>query len=361
MTEPRAPPHESATRTTEENTLTLPPHPGRPAGPLSRRRFGQLATLALAAGAGSFPFASATAATADGQVYYDRARRLAGDDPVLLTLVKALTPGGAAPRPDAPEPIRIFDNLAMLSAGWVSAMAVLTDDGIVVIDALTSSQEAEDIIVRGLHTLGADPETITYIVVTHGHHDHYGGARYLAGRYGARVLMSSTDWDLVARTDPDNAPARDLDIDDGHRLTLGGTSIRLHHTPGHTPGTVSPVFPVRTGGRRHTAMLWGGLKPPSEPAELRTYLASIGSFRHLMRQAGVDVELSNHPNDHSLQRAEQLRDDPHGENPFVLGRPRTQRYMEVMELMLRGRLADAAGAGAGLRRTAAGPVPEGCC
>ncbi|MGP3989845.1 MBL fold metallo-hydrolase [Streptomyces sp. 3N207] len=321
--------------------MTHLPHHERPAGPLSRRRFGRLAALALAAGAGSLPFDSATAATSDGQAYYDRARRLAGSDPILRTLVKALTPGTEVPRPPAPEPLKIFDNLAMLSAGWVSAMAVLTDDGIVLIDALTSSREAESVLVPGLRTLGADPETIKYIVITHGHDDHYGGAQYLAERYGSRVLMSPADWDLAARTDPDHAPARDLDIVDGQQLTLGGTRIRFHHTPGHTPGTVSPVFPVQVGHARHTAMLWGGLNPPSAPAQLRTYLTSIQSFRDRMRQANVDVELSNHPNDNGLERAEQLRNNPDGPNPFVLGRPRAQRYMEVMDLMLHGRLADA--------------------
>ncbi|NSC20015.1 MBL fold metallo-hydrolase [Streptomyces albus subsp. chlorinus] len=322
--------------------MTPPPRPRSTPGPLSRRRFGQLAGLALAAGAGSLPLAPAAAAPAGGQVHYDRARRLAGDDPVLLALVKALAPGnGEVPRPRAPEPLKLFDDLALLSAGWVSAMAVLTDDGIVLIDALTSAREAEDIIVQGLRTLGADPETLAYVVVTHGHDDHYGGARYLADRYGARVMMAPADWDLVARTDPDRAPVRDLDIQDGQRLTLGGTSIRLHHTPGHTPGTVSPVFPVHAGHRRHTAMLWGGVNPPSTPAELRTYLASLDSFRDRTREAWVDVELSNHPNDYGLQRAEQLRNDPHGPNPFVLGRPRTQRYLKVMDLMLHGRLADA--------------------
>ncbi|MDT0342423.1 MBL fold metallo-hydrolase [Streptomyces litchfieldiae] len=318
-------------------------------GPLSRRRFGRFAALALAAGAGSLPLASsATAAAGDAQAHYDRARQLAGHDPVLSALVRALTPGTTFPRPPAPEPLKLFDNLVMLSAGWVSAMAVLTDDGIVLIDALTSPQEAESILVPGLRAVGADPETIKYVVVTHGHDDHYGGARYLADRYGARVLMAPADWDLVARTGGPNAPARDLEIRDGQRLTLGGTTIQLHHTPGHTPGTVSPIFPVRAGHERHRAMLWGGMNPPTTPAELRTYLASIHSFRARTRQADVDVELSNHPNDHGLQRAEQLRNDPCGPNPFVLGRTRTQRFMKVLDSMLRGRLADAeAAAGAG--------------
>ncbi|WP_107422098.1 MBL fold metallo-hydrolase [Streptomyces lushanensis] len=311
---------------------------------LSRRRFGRLAALALAvgAGAGSASLTSpAVAVGADARDYFDRARGLAGSDPVLLALVTALTPGAEVPHPPAPEPLKIFDNLAFLSAGWVSAMAVLTDDGIVLIDALTSPAEAEGVLVPGLRELGADPETIKYVVVSHGHGDHFGGARYLADRYGARVLMTRADWDLIARTRPDNAPTRDLEIADGQRLTLGGTTIQLHHTPGHTSGTVSSVIPVRSGCERHTAMLWGGMNPPDALTDLRTYLASIHSFQARTRQANVDVELSNHPNDHGLERAEQLRNRPDGVNPFVLGRPRAQRFLTVMDLMARGRIAEA--------------------
>jgi len=308
---------------------------------LSRRNFGLLAAAGLLA----VPTTRAAAAAA-AQTPYDEARELAGTDPVLCALVAALTPGVSYPTlPSAQAPIRLFDNLAMLSAGWVSAMAVLTDDGIVLIDALTSPADAENIIVPGLRALGADPAAIKYVVVTHGHSDHYGGARLLADRYGARVLMHPADWDLLARTAPADAPARDLDILDGHRLTLGGTTLRLHHTPGHTPGTVSPIIPVRAGDRRHTAMLWGGMLPPTTLPDLRTYLASVQSFRTRIVHAGADVELSNHPNDHGLERAEQLRAHPDGPNPFLLGRPRTERFTAVMDAMLRGRIADTEAAG----------------
>ncbi|MET9921385.1 MBL fold metallo-hydrolase [Streptomyces sp. NPDC006435] len=146
------------------------------AGQLSRRRFGRLAALAaLAAGAGALALpARASATGTDAQAFYDHARGLAGNDPVLCALVAALTPGATFPLPPAPAPAKLFDNLAVLSTGWVSAMAVLTDDGIVLIDALASPADAENVIVPGLRALGADPAAIKYIVLTQGHYDHFG-------------------------------------------------------------------------------------------------------------------------------------------------------------------------------------------
>jgi metallo-beta-lactamase class B len=327
--------------------VTSTPHHDNRNAALTRRRFGRLAVLGLAAGAGMAgpAFSPAAAEAGDGAAHYARARRLAGDDPVLRTLVRALTPGTVPNEFPAPEPLRLFDNLALLSVGFVHAMAVTTEDGIVLIDALRSPEDARDVIVPGLRAVGADPRDIRYVVVTHGHYDHFGGAQYLADHYGARVLMSPADWDLVERTRPEHAPVRDLEIADGQRLSLGGTTMSLHHTPGHTAGTVSPILPVWSGSERHTAMLWGGIRPHDVLPELRAYLASIRSFRALMHREGVDVELANHPVDDGLTRAERLRSDPEGENPFVLGRPRTDRFMRVMDHMLRGRIADAEAAG----------------
>jgi metallo-beta-lactamase class B len=45
--------------------------------------------------------------------------------------------------------------------------------------------KVEDEIVNGLTTLGLDPIDITYVVISHGHGDHYGGARLRKEWYGA--------------------------------------------------------------------------------------------------------------------------------------------------------------------------------
>ncbi|WP_052745134.1 MBL fold metallo-hydrolase [Streptomyces sp. WM6386] len=320
---------------------------GRPHGALTRRRlwqFGAAAAVTVGTAALLPERASAeTSAAADptAQDYFDRAAELAGDTPNLKSIVSALTAGYTPPRPPAPAPLRIFDNVAVLSVGFVSATAILTPAGIILIDALNNPDEAEQYIVPGLRSLGADPSKIKYVVVTHGHGDHFGGAQYLADQYGTRVMMAPADWDLVASTNPANAPTRDLDIADGQKLTLGGTTVTLHRTPGHTPGTVSPVFPARWRGRAHTAMLWGGTNPPAATTNKELYLSSALTFASRMRRAGVDVELSNHGfADYGLERMEKLRSAPNGrENPFVVGTPAAQRFMKIVETMLRGRIA----------------------
>jgi metallo-beta-lactamase class B len=229
----------------------------------------------------------------------------------------------------------------------VSSHALLTSAGIVLFDTLSSPEEAEQIIVPNLRRVGLDPKDIKYIVVTHGHGDHYGGARYLQATYGARVLSSAADWNLMsdesargpfAGVEP---PRRDLVLEEGQTLVVGDTPLRFHITPGHTPGTLSIVFPVTDNGRRHLVGFHGGTGGGRDVQELRAGLRSYARWRDITRKAGVDVLIANHPlHDRAIENNELLRSRLPGQtNPYVVGKASYQRYMQVMEACSRVQLA----------------------
>ena len=243
----------------------------------------------------------------------------------------------------APPPGQAFDNLYFVGADWVSAWAIKTSDGIILIDALNTQAEAAALIEGGMRKLGLDPAQIKYVIVTHGHGDHYGGASYLAEKYRARVVMSEADWTMTeTRLEfatpiwgaPPKRRAGDISAKDGDRVTLGDTRVTLYLTPGHTMGTISPVFDVSAGGRKHRAMLWGGtgFNFGKDVPRLDSYIGATERMGGIVQSQRIDVLLSNHSNiDGSQAKLAALRQQPApATNPFVLGTPAVERALAVM-------------------------------
>jgi metallo-beta-lactamase class B len=257
--------------------------------------------------------------------------------------------GRAAPPPHdrdpnvwSAPPAKIFDNVYWLGEhaayeSHPSAWAVDTSDGILIIDALFNNSVQQQ-IVGGLQKMGLDPKRIKYVLVTHAHLDHYGGAKYLQDTYGARVMMSAADWDFLeqqnSRGEP--KPKKDLVVADGQKFTLGNTTITLYITPGHTPGTISFLLPVTDRGAPHLAAMWGGTgwtfraaDPESKKlAVFKQYHDSAVRFRDIVAQAGPDVVMGNHSYlDLAEQKnAELAKRGPNDPNPWVLGKQKTLNY-----------------------------------
>lgn len=229
------------------------------------------------------------------------------------------------------EPQKVFDNLFFVGTRSVASWVIKTSEGLIVIDALNNDKESQQFIEGGLRTLGLDPGQIRYLIITHGHGDHYGGQNYLVETYKPKVLMSEEDWQELEKPELQFSnprwgapPKRDVAIRDGERLTLGDTTIQLYVTPGHTPGTVSMIFPVRDGKDAHMVALWGGtgLNFGPNEARMRNYADSAARFRTIAETQSVDVFISNHPaRDGALESMQQLASRTSGQpHPFVSGR-----------------------------------------
>ena len=231
------------------------------------------------------------------------------------------------------EPVKVFDNLYFVGQTEYSSWAVTTSDGIIVIDTIYD-YSVEDEVVGGLKKFGFDPTKIKYAIVSHGHADHSGGAKYLQEHFGTRIILSAADWDLLERT-PQSSPKRDIVATDGQKLTLGDTTLTLYLTPGHTPGTISTLIPVKDQGQPHLVAEWGGtaFNFTRTAENFQTYVRSAQRFSDIVAKAGADVIISNHTNyDGSKVKQPLLANRKPGDpNPYVVGNDSVRRYLKTAE------------------------------
>jgi metallo-beta-lactamase class B len=249
-----------------------------------------------------------------------------------------LVPGGAQ-RPGPPErstwyaePVKVFDNLYFFGQSEYAVWAITTSEGIIVLDTIFD-YSVEDEVVVGMKKLGLDPAKINYAVVSHAHPDHDGGARFLQDHYGTRVIMSPADWDVLDKRINGTKPKRDMEATDGQKLTLGDTTLTLYITPGHTPGTISTVFPVKDNGTPHVAALWGGVGLNTNRESVQNYIRSAERFRDIVKQAGADIIVANHTDwDRSKINLPMLaKRTPVSPNPYIVGRAKVLNFLKVAE------------------------------
>jgi metallo-beta-lactamase class B len=236
------------------------------------------------------------------------------------------------------EPARVFDDLFFLGQTAFSVWGLRTSEGIILVDSIFDySVEAE--VIEGLKKLGIDPAEIRYVIISHAHGDHSGGAGILQ-RHGARVVMSEADWQLYEKGGDKIKATRDIVATDGMPITLGKSTVRVYLTPGHTHGTISTILPVHDGDTAHVAALWGGTlfnfrDSADDPrdARLKIYAESAAKFRAVARKAGADILLSNHTAyDGSTVKLPALAHRGVGQpHPYVIGKDAVQRYFRVAE------------------------------
>ncbi len=98
----------------------------------------------------------------------------------------------------------------------------------------------ECVVLDAPHDAGAIVELVAgrkvlAILLTHAHDDHIDAVRALADEVGAPVHLHPEDRVLWDRVHADTGP--DADLADGQTFSVGGSTLTVLHTPGHSPGS----------------------------------------------------------------------------------------------------------------------------
>ncbi len=91
---------------------------------------------------------------------------------------------------------------------------------------------------------------LKYIIYTHCHIDHTGGASYLKKKTGAEILAGKGEEEIIDQMSflhipglPSEIESPDRFIDESEEPELGGTFLKILSTPGHSPGAISVYLP----------------------------------------------------------------------------------------------------------------------
>ncbi len=182
----------------------------------------------------------------------ERLRPIATVLPGLGTLLVLLGAVGAQSQDWKPpaswtepiEPFHIAGNLYYVGSADLTAFLFVTEEGHILIDA--PLEENIGMVLGNIRTLGLDPSEIEVHLASHGHFDHTGGLAGMAAATGGEVVLSEWGNTLVSAGgkgdfflgDGSAYPPVEADRIVGHleEVSLGGTTLTAHLTPGHTRG-----------------------------------------------------------------------------------------------------------------------------
>jgi metallo-beta-lactamase class B len=199
-------------------------------------------------------------------------------------------------------PVKFFDNMYYFGDNNFVVYAITTSKGIILING-GNDYAVKPEVLDGMKKMGLDPANIKYIVITDARIQSYSGVPYFQEHYHSHVLASDADWNVMEKvTEPDAIkPKKDMVVTDGQKLTLGDETITLYVTPGHTPGTVSALIPVKDNGQKHMVAVLGGRDPllngegvryfPTRLDAIKLWKASVDRFQEIAAKANADVFL----------------------------------------------------------------------
>ncbi len=314
---------------------------------LDRRKFMKL-SAATALGVASTGLV-ASIGNVSAAVEYSEDALAALDKPRTFTGAPAGAPPGIPKElfdDTALIPTQVFDNLYCIGSRSVVAWVLTTSEGIIIIDSMWDNRDGK-LIIDGIKELGLNPADIKKIILTHGHGDHYGGAQYIKDQTGAEILLGKTDIGFMkavsvgANGPRSPKPSTVTPMSDGDTILLGDTTVTVVDTPGHTPGCMSLIFPVKQNGKSYTAAQWGGTGAPRGLKDKLTYRKSIDSFEEKTKAAHATVKVNAHlfvdGGYEKLDAARNLK--PGSENPWVIGEEGLAAYYDGLRKMIEGAIA----------------------
>ena len=177
------------------------------------------------------------------------------------------------------EPFRIIGNIYYVGTNELGAYLLKTSEGAILVDG--GLPQSAQLIAHSIEAIGVPLGSVKILVTTQAHFDHVGSLAELAQKTGGRVMVMAGDAELVEKGGHGDylfgdtmafPPAKVGEVlHDGSTITLGGTTLVAHLTPGHTKGCTTWTTTVREDGLTYAVVFpgSGSVNPGTRSSRIR--------------------------------------------------------------------------------------------
>ena len=210
-------------------------------------------------------------------------------------------------------PHRIIGNIYYVGMRTISSFLIVTPQGNILIDS--TYERNVPTIEKSVEQLGFKFSDIKILLGNHAHADHQEGDALVKQMTGAQTVAMAEDVPALQAMKPGGKEHPiDRIIHDGDSVTLGGTTLVAHLTPGHTHGCTTWTTTAQEGGKSYNVMFGCSLRPPA--ALTPELVDEFNRAFKTVRALPCDVQLGDHGAQYRLQeKYAKLKDG--GPNPFI--------------------------------------------
>lgn len=261
------------------------------------------------------------AVTVRGQVYTPRS-------------ILARNMGTEEDQTTALAPHKVIGNIYYVGTRTLTSYLITTPAGHILINS--TYERNVPVIKKSVEQLGFKFEDIRILLGTHAHGDHQEGDASVKQLTNAQVVVMAEDVPALTNMKPGGKDHPiDRQITHGDTVTLGGTTLTAHLTPGHTRGATTWTLPAEDAGKKYNVVITASYRAPNNvtPAIQAEFERTFKYIRTLP----CDVQLGDHGGQYNML-AKHARIKPGAPNPFI-DPAGCWIDAEVQEAMMRAQLA----------------------
>jgi len=252
-------------------------------------------------------------------------------------------------RPDTDSepqaPFKIMGNVYYIGANNIASILVATPQGHILLD--TGTQKMAAVVFPNMVKLGFKPADIKVMLISHAHYDHMETMETIRRLTGATVAALEAEvpalvsgHDLGSNETWGQEPIQvGRVLKSGEDIVLGGSTVKVIWTPGHTLGAAAYFITTQENGRTYQIVYGGPPGPITGDPKYDTRQEDAFNSYKALRAMNPDILISGHPQNLFKDKLEALWADKRP-SPLALAPGRWAKMIDDSEAAFRKRLAE---------------------